>query len=157
MFENLISYELWKNTGQEKSIWMEDESQRLGHVNIPGLLWHTIRLKPVYFVDVPFENRLDYIVKHYGKLNRGELAAAILRIQKRLGGLETKTSLNFLAEGNIKECFRVLLMYYDKQYYKGLTQRPDPKPIVTTILCENPGSENTATNVLKHAKQTADV
>jgi tRNA 2-selenouridine synthase len=155
MFENLISYELWKNANQEKIIWLEDESQRLGHVNIPGVLWTTIRLKPVYFVDVPFENRLDYIFKHYGKLNRGELAAAILRIQKRLGGLETKTSLNYLAEGNIKECFRVLLKYYDKQYFKGLTQRP--KPMVTTIQCENPGSENTAINVLQHAKQTADV
>ena len=157
MFENLVSFELWKCLQNEQPIWIEDESQRMGHVNIPISLWNTLRTKPVYFVDVPFENRLDYIVKHYGKLNRGELAAAILRIQKRLGGLETKTSLNCLAEGNIKECFRILLKYYDKQYSKSLLQRPQPGPTVTTIQCENPGSENTAIKVLQHAKPTADV
>ena len=157
MFENLVSYELAKANVNGQPIWLEDESQRLGHVNIPIALWQTVRIKPVYFIDVPFENRLDYIVKHYGKLNRGELAAAILRIQKRLGGLETKTSLNFLAEDNIKECFRVLLKYYDKQYSKSLAQRPEPRPAVTTIACENPGSENTTLQVLKQANTTADV
>ena len=105
----------------------------------------------------PFEHRLDYIVQHYGKLSRGDLAAAILRIQKRLGGLETKTSLNYLAEGNMKECFRVLLAYYDKQYSKSLAQRPDPKPKITMIPCNNPGSEDTAINVLRKTKHEVDV
>jgi tRNA 2-selenouridine synthase len=157
MFENLFSYQLYKQGREGKKIWIEDESQRIGHVNIPQSLWASIRTKPVHFIDVPFENRLEYISKHYGKHNRGDLAAAILRIQKRLGGLETKTSLSFLAEDNIKECFRILLKYYDKQYSKSLAQRPQPGPPVTMIPCEDPGSERTALNVLKQIKQTADV
>ena len=49
-----------------------------------------------------------------------QLVNAIIRIQKRLGGLETKTAINFLVEDNYKECFRILLKYYDKWYEKGL-------------------------------------
>jgi tRNA 2-selenouridine synthase len=42
-------------------------------------------------------------------------------------------SLQFLEENNLKECFSILLKYYDKQYSKGLNNRPEPKPTVTTI------------------------
>lgn len=148
MFENMFAYELWRQAQKGKIIWIEDESQRIGHVNITKEMWQTIRTKPVFFIDVPFEERLTYIVKHYGKLNRGDLAGAVMRIQKRLGGLETKTALNFLAEDNIKECFRVLLQYYDKQYTKSLANRPDPPPPVTTINCTQSGSMQTAQTLL---------
>jgi tRNA 2-selenouridine synthase len=37
-----------------------------------------------------------------------------------LGGLETKTAINFLLENNIRGCFGVLLTYYDKLYLKSL-------------------------------------
>ena len=50
---------------------------------------------------------------------------AIIRISKRLGGLETKTAINQLLEGNKRASFEVLLHYYDKQYLKGLNSRPD--------------------------------
>lgn len=149
MFENLFAHALWRAAQKGKTIWLEDESQRIGHVNIPKNIWQYIRSKPVYFIDVPFEQRLQYISLHYGKLNRGDLAAAILRISKRLGGLETKTALNHLAENNITECFRVLLMYYDKQYGKSLLNRPDPAPAVHTITCEESGSLSTAKKILQ--------
>lgn len=157
MFENLVALELFKQGSAGKPIWLEDESQRIGLVNLPQPFWQLVRSKPVYFIDVPFENRLDYIVKHYGKLNRGDLAAATLRIQKRLGGLETKTALAFLAEDNIKECFRILLAYYDKQYSKGLANRPQPQHQIQVIQCESPGSESTALNVLSLSKPTVHV
>lgn len=149
MFENLFAYELWKQGQQGKKIWIEDESQRIGHVNITHAMWATIRTKPVYFINVPFEQRLNFIVQHYGKLNKGDLAAAILRIQKRLGGLETKTALAFLAEDNLRESFRILLKYYDKLYAKSLAQRPEPHPEVFTIECEESGTEKTALTVLR--------
>jgi tRNA 2-selenouridine synthase len=135
MFENKLSVEIeaiaLNKPGQ--SIWLEDESQRIGTVNIPQPLWNHIRTCPVAFLDIPFEARLDYLVETYGKLDKTELGEAIKRIQKRLGGLETKMSLQFLEENNLKECFSILLKYYDKQYGKGLNNRPEPKPTITTI------------------------
>ena len=135
MFENKFAVEIYKNTTvlSEKEIWLEDESQRIGTVNIPQVLWNHIRTCPVYFLDIPFEERLNYLVETYGKLDPIELGEAIKRIQKRLGGLETKMALQYLGEENTKDCFSVLLKYYDKQYNKGLQNRPDPKPVVVNV------------------------
>ena len=135
MFENKFAVEIHKNTSvlSEKEIWLEDESQRIGTVNIPQILWNHIRTCPVYFLDIPFEERLNYLVETYGKLDPIELGEAIKRIQKRLGGLETKLALQYLGEGNLKDCFSILLKYYDKQYSKGLENRPDPKPVVVKV------------------------
>ena len=63
------------------------------------------------------------------------MAGSILRIQKRLGGLETKNALNFLQEGNTKECFRILLSYYDKWYHKGLYNRENIAELLNKIPC----------------------
>lgn len=137
------------NTGNEQrptDIFLEDESQRIGNIQIPMPLWRTMRKAPVFFIDIPFEERLIYITKEYGKLKRTILADSILRIQKRLGGLETKNALIFLEEGNTKECFRILLSYYDKWYHKGLYNREN----IAGLLNKIPGDGvDTKTNAHK--------
>jgi tRNA 2-selenouridine synthase len=124
MFENKLALALSSISSNTTPIWVEDESQRIGLVNIPQPLWNQLRTKQVYFFDIPFEERLTYLVAMYGILPHNKLAEAILRIQKKLGGLETKTALQFLEERNITETFRILLHYYDKLYLKGLKNRP---------------------------------
>lgn len=135
MFENKLAVAIasTQKSYPGQTIWLEDESQRIGTVNIPQILWSHIRTCPVYFIDIPFEPRVNYLVETYGKLDKTELGAAIERIQKRLGGLETKMALQYLEEGNLKACFSILLKYYDKQYSKGLANRPEPKPPVHKI------------------------
>jgi len=130
MFENKLAREIFIHTEGNKNpeIWLEDESQRIGTVNIPQSFWVHMRNSPVHFLDIPFERRLDYLVETYGKLPIEELKSATERIQKKLGGLETKTALGFLEEKNIKDAFSILLKYYDKLYHKGLEKREDPKP-----------------------------
>jgi tRNA 2-selenouridine synthase len=128
MFENKLADSLFRAGNHAADacsvpIWIEDESQRIGSVNLPQPFWNRMRECPVIFLDIPFDERLAYLVRTYGKLNRGDLAAAITRIQKRLGGLETKTALHHLVEGNMSDCFAILLKYYDKRYGKGLLER----------------------------------
>jgi tRNA 2-selenouridine synthase len=145
-FENILAGELVhglaKSTSDEsfdfqRTIWLEDESQRIGMVNIPSVLFQQMRKKKVYFLEIPFESRLDYITKHYGKFEKAELVNAVIRIKKRLGGLETKTAMNFLLEDDTKEAFRVLLQYYDKLYGKNLeNNRENIAQIVTKLICE---------------------
>jgi tRNA 2-selenouridine synthase len=74
----------------------------------------------VYFFDIPFEERLDYLIPIYGEFPKDKLANAIERIKKRLGGLETKNALIHLENNDFKSCFRILLTYYDRWYFKGL-------------------------------------
>ena len=117
-------------------IYLEDESQRIGNLQIPMPLWRTMRRSKVYFFDIPFEERLNYLTKEYGVQKKDGLVTAIMRIQKRLGGLETKNAINFLLEDNFKESFRILLTYYDKYYLKGLYNREGAKELINTIVAE---------------------
>ena len=149
MFENLLAERLadirWllaeKTPSQQANdqrptcIWLEDESQRIGNLQIPMPLWYTIRKCPVYFLNIPFEERLDYLTEEYGKFTKEQLVNAIIRIQKRLGGLETKNAISHLLENNHKECFRILLTYYDKWYEKGLHNRENLTALLNKIPC----------------------
>ena len=157
MFENMLGEKLHFISGSSKAspiggglegavIYLEDESQRIGNLQIPMPLWRNMRRSPVFFMDIPFEERLDYITAEYGKIKKQILADAILRIQKRLGGLETKNAIHFLEEDNYKECFRILLSYYDKWYHKGLYNRENISTLLNKIPCT---SVDTKTNTHK--------
>jgi tRNA 2-selenouridine synthase len=136
-------------TQQPTPIWFEDESQRIGLVNIPIPLWKTMRSKTVYFLEIDFEERLNHIVQEYGKGDKEKLIGAIIRIQKRLGGLETKTAINHLLENDTKESFRILLKYYDKQYLKGLNNREVPEALVKTIKCDKVDNKENVQRLLQ--------
>ena len=126
MFENLLATALNKLNAQA-DIFLEDESQRIGDLNIPGEFYKKMFSSELLFLEVPFEERLDFLVAEYGIMPREALSNAITRIRKRLGGLEEKNAQKHLAEGNIKECFRILLRYYDKFYKKDLDHKIEVK------------------------------
>ena len=123
-------------------IWVEDESQRIGNLNLPLPFWLQMRKSHVYFLEIPFEERLEYLVNDYGKCEREQIVTAIIRIKKRLGGLETKLAVNFLLEDNLKECFRILLTYYDKHYLKGLQNRENWQQRVSYVTSPNVNGDN---------------
>ena len=127
-FENLLATELWQKH-EASHIWIEDESQRIGHLNLSQDFWKTLRSSTLIFLDIDFELRLDLIEEEYGCLDKEKMIEAIKRIEKRLGGLEAKSSIEFLKNDNIRESFRILLRYYDKYYLKSLNKR-DPSMFV---------------------------
>ena len=133
-------------------IWLEDESQRIGDINLPIALWKTMRQSPIIFLELPFEVRLDHIVEEYGPLDRERLKQAVGRISKRLGGLEAKNTLQYLEEGNMKEAFRILLRYYDKFYGKGLHNREGLDALLTRVPCETLKPEENARAALEAAR-----
>ena len=144
MFENLLAKELRKSlvSQPESPVWLEDESQRIGLVNIPGELWKTMRQSPVYFLDIPFEERLKHIVQEYGQLDAEKLADAIGRISQKLGNLNAKTAILLLNEGKITESFDILLKYYDKHYFKSLHNREGINSLLQTVDCKSVTPEN---------------
>ena len=127
MFENILATKLWEVNKNNKPIWIEDESQRIGTVLIPTPLFHLMRNSTCYFMTIPFEQRLAFIVEGYGKFDAQSLIEATERIQKRLGGLETKSAVAHIMQGELKEAFSILLKYYDKWYEKNAKNEVLPK------------------------------
>ncbi len=148
-FENLLAIELYKATGlmQQQSngvgysredtpaIWIEDESRHIGNVGIPGSFWNQMRKSALFFLDIPFEERLKYIVSSYGIFSKNELAESIMKIKKRLGGLDTTNAINYLMENKVADCFSILLHYYDKLYKNSLNNREDIETILNNVPC----------------------
>ena len=149
MFENLLATSIRKFAENKEPIWIEDESQRIGPINLPPGFWNVLKKSPVYFLDIPFGKRLSHIESEYGKLEKEKMVNAIIRIQKRLGGLETKTAINFLLEDNVKECFNILLKYYDKLYLKGLKGKDDLENIIIRIDCDDSSVAINTERILK--------
>ncbi len=132
----------------DSGIYIEDESQRIGNLQIPMPLWNTMRKSPVYFLDIPFAKRLNHITDEYGKFEKEKLMEAVLRIQKRLGGLLTKNTIGFLQEDNYRECFRILLTYYDKWYARGLQNRENLSSLLNKIPCMSVDTKTNAEKLL---------
>jgi tRNA 2-selenouridine synthase len=151
MFENVLAQKLNEQSTAGNIIWLEDESQRIGKLNIPHLFWQNMRNQPVFFIDIPFEERLSFIMKDYGTIDKEKLVNAIIRIQKRLGPLETKTAIGFLLEDDYRSCFEILLRYYDKLYNKGLNNREKLETLLNKI------SSNTVETTLNTEKLLACV
>ena len=160
MFENLLSCELsdvrceqakTELTGEgltsdishhTSRIWLEDESQRIGLINIPGDIWRNMRRSPVFFLDIPFEERLKHIIPEYGVLDPEKLIAAIERISQKLGHLNAKTAILLLKEGKISESFAILLKYYDKYYFRSLHNREQAEALIHTVNSTTVSPEN---------------
>ena len=136
MFENILAKKLWEVNKNKKPIWIEDESQRIGTVLIPTPLFHLMRNSTCYFMTIPFEQRLLFILEGYGKFDQQSLIEATERIQKRLGGLETKNAVEHIMQGELKEAFSILLKYYDKWYEKNAQNQVLPKVELIPVLSE---------------------
>lgn len=145
MFENRLATQLAENKNAE-FIFIEDESQRIGNMQVPNALWATMENSTVYFLDIPFEERLNYLLPAYGNLPKESIENAILRIQKRLGGLETKNALDNLRNDNLKACFGILLTYYDRWYLRALNK----KQSVIRIKSESVDVESNKEKLLNH-------
>lgn len=150
MFENRLSLSLEEN--RNHFFMIEDESQRIGNLNIPHAFWNHIRTAPLYFMEIPFEERLQHIIANYGYLEKDKLITAILRIQKRLGPNETKTTINYLLENKIEAAFTILLKYYDKEYVKALEKRDNIKSLLQKIPLEKIDVEKNALALLSIIK-----
>ncbi|MBM3914646.1 MAG: tRNA 2-selenouridine(34) synthase MnmH [Sphingomonadales bacterium] len=128
--------------GDLPPIWIEDESQRIGLVNLPTAFWTTLRQAPVYFLEIPFEERLSHIVAEYGALDKTALIDATTRITKKLGHLQAQQVTDLITENNIKAAFDILLRYYDKLYAKSLQNRKSLEKQLTIIPSTKTGAEN---------------
>ncbi|MGQ1946929.1 tRNA 2-selenouridine(34) synthase MnmH [Geofilum sp. OHC36d9] len=149
-FENNL-YEKMRLLNPAAPLFIEDESLKIGKVSMPQTLYQQIRSAMIYFIDVPREERALLLANDYNFDNIEPLANAIIKITKRLGGLETKQALELLYQRKFYEVALTSLNYYDKTYLKGLQDR-DPNKIRMIPCCDTTPSLN-AQRLLDSVKQ----
>jgi tRNA 2-selenouridine synthase len=133
-FENDLATALVR-LDPERKIWIEDESQNIGKRLIPKPLWGQLRNAPLLEVRVPLEQRVDALVGEYGALDKDFLVECTERIHKRLGPEQTTRAIAAIREHRMAEFIRIVLVYYDKTYKKGLDGRDSAR--IYPILLKN--------------------
>lgn len=118
---NLAGCLMTINPGQR--LWVEDESLSIGKRSVPKAFWLQLRAAILVEVQVPREERIASLVQEYGNLDEEFMAASTERLRKRLGPEQTKHGLEALRDRRLADFIRLVLVYYDKTYRKGLTMR----------------------------------
>ena len=139
-FENKF-FEYWRHLDIQQPLWVEDESARIGCVQIPKALYAQMRSSQLYFIDIPKEERAKFLVTEYASFDPSHLAKAINGIAKRLGGQNVKAALQALEVRDYYKVAMITLQYYDKAYLNGVAKR-DPEmvqriPLNTVNHAEN--------------------
>ncbi len=132
VFENNLMHTFSK-FNQELPFILEDESQSIGYNKIPHELWLQMKKATIIKLKIPFEARIEKLVKDYSTTNTKALKSCIIKISQQLGTLNTKLCLQYLDEGNLSDVARLSLLYYDKAY----SYTYDKKTEQTIILIES--------------------
>ncbi len=119
-------------------IWVEDESKSIGKVIIPDAFYLKMSTMPVYFLNVPFQERTKHLVETYANLSHDKLSGAISRITKRLGYDKAKFALDALESKDYYKVVEITLFYYDKSYLGGLQKRQESTILKFEIPTVNP-------------------
>lgn len=125
-FENNLAIQLFA-LDKLKPIWIEDEGRLIGTKVVPENIWNQMREANLFHINIPFEDRVAYLVKEYGKFPLKDLEDSILKITRRLGPQQTKECLEALHRGDLDTTCRMCLYYYDKTYTHGLLKRDKEK------------------------------
>ena len=135
-FENLIAYYLSK-TNPELPLWIENESRKVGSLQIPNPLFDRMMNSPLIEVVIRDEERVQRILDEYGKFSVEELRANTVKLERSLGGARLKEALQLLDEKNLTGWIKLMLTYYDKTYQYGLSLRNQEKNFQIEINYDN--------------------
>ncbi|MGI9473560.1 MAG: tRNA 2-selenouridine(34) synthase MnmH [Rubripirellula sp.] len=125
-FENDLFVQ-WQCLDPSKPVWIEGESQAIGRAQVPQAVWQQMCEAPTVFVEADRTSRVEFLMEHYGTLPASDLADAIGRVKKRLGGLRHQAALDALESDDLKTFASIALEYYDKAYRNALDKRPREK------------------------------
>ena len=114
-FNNTL-LKLWLSQDPHQVLWLEEKGPFLGGVGIPPPLYVRMQSSLKLILNVPFELRLNRITESYGNIVTSQLHASIRALEKRMGMSANHKALHYLRIGQLEDCFRILLKYYDAAY-----------------------------------------
>jgi tRNA 2-selenouridine synthase len=131
-FENNLAEVLYR-MDDSRRIWVEDENMAIGKCLVPRLFWDRMQAAVLFDLQVPAEIRVAALVQEYGHLDKEFLISSTQRIRKRLGTERAKNAIAAIVEDNMAEFIRLVLVYYDKMYRRGVNGRIGTAIFVVTV------------------------
>jgi len=127
-FESMLWNELRKSP-EGRPILIEGESRRIGRISLPGTFYEVMGESIKIWCETSMGTRIDRLISEYGKEEyREEMAVALLRIRKKLGGEKYDEIAGYLEQWDLRPFMKGLLEnYYDKVYYKTRDWKEDRK------------------------------
>lgn len=144
-FENLLATELFK-IDRKAPLWLEDESLSIGKCFIPNPFFHQMRQALLIKMLVPFQERVNLLLKEYGELGKDFLTESTQRIAKRLGPEQTRDAIIAIKEHRMEAFIKLILVYYDKTYINGQNKRLPES--VYEVECPNTNGQENAHCIL---------
>ncbi len=125
-FESILWNELRKSP-PGRPIILEGESRRIGRISLPGNFYEVMGESIKIWCETSMNTRIDRLITEYGKEEyREEMAVALLRIRKKLGGEKYDEIAGYLEKWDLHPFMKGLLVnYYDKVYYKTREWKED--------------------------------
>ena len=125
-FESLL-WDALRKAPRGKPVILEGESKRIGRIALPGNLYEVMGEGIKVWCEASLETRVKRLIQEYGKSEYCEgMAAALLRIKKKLGGAKYCEISEYLEKWQLEPFMaELLLSYYDKVYYKSRPWQED--------------------------------
>jgi len=150
-FANLLCDEL-RRCDENRVVWLEDESKSIGTVFMPDQFYNNMQESPVIALIMDVQTRMPRLLKEYSEYPGDKLKLSVHRISKRLGGDNTKESMESIDSGNFARAIEITLHYYDKTYMFGLKRRPEKN-----IRYIETDTDDIALNTKKILKKAAEI
>lgn len=117
MFESLLFFELKKHE-DEKFVFTEGESQKIGDVIIPNAVYKAIKEGINVRVEAGMERRVQVTVDEYFKPEwKEDIKSVIRKLRQKLGGEKTERLLQQMDDNEFEKVAETLLTdYYDPLY-----------------------------------------
>ena len=129
-FENELASQLVR-MDDRRPIWLENESKRIGKVQIPDGLWQQMLGASLIEIDMPLEDRITRLVSEYGCFSAEEVHRQLSYIAKRIGRERLKAIDDYMRGGQLREASRLMCEYYDRKYRNGTDNLRESKEEMT--------------------------
>merc|ERR1712106_1157333 len=107
----------------KKVIWVENESTKVGNVNVPMRIWKKMLESPRIHINVSMEDRIQFILKDYDYICTEEskpgLIDTLTRLERHAGKKKPAEWCEMVRNSQYEELVGDLIVeYYDKTYRK---------------------------------------
>jgi tRNA 2-selenouridine synthase len=129
-FENTIT-EILDPIPNDHSVFVEDESRRIGKLLVPDGIFNQIITAPCVELEIDSDVRQKRILEEYGGFDKSLLHERTLALARRMGPEKCKEAIEALSADNYAHWSAMMIDYYDKSYRYSFEK--NPRTILFTV------------------------